>query len=128
MVLRSLAPMTLSPHGGGALRHRFDDVLVTRASAEIAFELGANRFLVRVRMPLYQIDRGEHHPRRAEAALQAVALLERRLHRMHLAVACESFDSRHFGRLRLNGENRARLDCVAADKHRARATLPGIAA
>src|SRR5437667_10314620 len=97
--------MTLSPHGGGALRHRFDDVLVTRAAAEIAFELGANRFLVGVRMPLYQVDRGEHHARRAEAALQAVAFLECRLHRMHLAVACEAFDGRPFGPLGLTGEN-----------------------
>src|SRR6266851_4341491 len=100
MVLRSLAPMILSPHGGGALGHRFDDVLVTRAAAEIAFELGANCFLVGVRMALYQIDRAHHHPRRAEAALQAVAFLERSLHRMLLTVAGEAFDGRHLGRLR----------------------------
>src|SRR5208283_1855371 len=71
----------LSPHGGGALRHRLDDVLVTGAAAEVAFELRSNRLLVGTRVPMHQIDRAQDHARGAESALQAVAFLERRLHR-----------------------------------------------
>src|SRR3546814_11504273 len=37
-----------------------------------------------VRLLLHQVDRAHHHAGRAEAALQAVMLFERRLHRMQL--------------------------------------------
>ena len=44
-------------------------------------------------MALHEVDRAHHHARRAEAALQAVAFLERRLHRMQRAVGRgEAFD------------------------------------
>src|SRR5277367_2554025 len=118
---------TLSPHGSGALRHRLDDVLVTRATTKVAFELGPDRLLVGIRMPMYQIDRAQNHARGAESALQAVAFLERRLHRMHRAIGCEALDGHNLRALRLHGEDGAGLDRVAVDEHGACTALSGVA-
>ena len=64
---------------------RLDDVVVAGAAADIAFELGAHGRLVEpVRMAADHVVGGHDHARRAEAALQAVMLLEGRLHRMQL--------------------------------------------
>ena len=80
-------------------------------------------------MALHQVDRAQHHARRAEAALQAVTILERRLHRMQLAIGRgEPFDRGYLRAVRLRGEYRARLDRVAIDQHRAGAALTGVAA
>src|SRR6185369_7136080 len=118
----------LSPHRLCALLHRLDDVLVAGASAQIAFELGTDRLFIRVRMPLHQVDSGEHHAGRAESALQAVAVLERSLHRVQLAVSRgETFDGGYLRSIRLRGEDRARLDRIAIDQDGAGAALPGIA-
>ena len=73
-------------HGGSALLHSQDDVLVARAAAQVAFELFANLCFVGVGMALTQVHRTHHHARGAKAALQTVALLERRLHRVQRAV------------------------------------------
>src|SRR3569832_437074 len=79
---KSDAPMMSPPslHGGSTLLHGLDDVLVARAAADVAVQLLANFRFARVRVPLAQVERAHHHARRAEAALQAVAFLERRLH------------------------------------------------
>ena len=73
-------------HLARALRDRLDDVVVAGAAADIAFELVADRRLVEVvALAVDHIDRGHDHARRAIAALQAVIVLERLLHRMQLA-------------------------------------------
>src|SRR5207253_2994924 len=64
----------------------------------------------------------------AKAALQAMTLLERRLHRMQFAVGREAFDGRDLGAFRLDGKDRARLDRVTVDQHGAGTALPGVAA
>src|ERR1051326_538553 len=65
-------------HGAGAGGNRFDDVVVTGAAADIAFELFADGVLVElVPFAAHDIDRGHDHAGRAVAALQAVILAER---------------------------------------------------
>src|SRR6185437_8032823 len=67
---------------GAGLRNRFDridDGLVAGAAAVIAGNVFANVLTARHAVALQQILRGEHHAGRAVAALQGVALLERRL-------------------------------------------------
>src|SRR4029079_1750986 len=71
----SLAPISF-PHRSGALRHRLDDVVIAGAPAEVAFETLANRVLVGAGVPVDEIDRAQHHSRRAEATLQPVTILE----------------------------------------------------
>src|SRR5579871_766881 len=70
-------------HGAGARGDRLDDVVVAGAAADIAFELFADGVLVElVALAAHDVDRGHDHSGRAVAALQAVILAERFLHRM----------------------------------------------
>src|ERR1700736_1693600 len=68
----------------GGLLHGFDDVLIAGAAAEVARQRVADRGFVGVGGVLEQ-DGGRHeHPRRAEAALETVAVPERLLQRVQL--------------------------------------------
>src|ERR1700729_1183285 len=70
-------------HGLGAGRDRFDDVVVAGAAADVALELLADGVVVEVvALAAHDIHRRHDHARRAVAALQAVVLAERLLHRM----------------------------------------------
>src|SRR5580765_884405 len=87
---------------------RLDDVVIAGAAADVAVERLANLVFVRLRVLLQQVDRRHHHAGRAEPALQSVALAERRLHRVQLAVlAAEALDRRDLGALDLQREHRA---------------------
>ena len=79
---------------------RLDDVVVAGAAADIALELLADRVLVEVvALAIDDVDRRHDHARRAEAALQAVMLAERLLHRMQLAALRQALDRRDIGAL-----------------------------
>src|SRR5919108_179940 len=71
-----------------------DDVLVAGAAAEVALEPAPD---LRVGQPLAvraeELDAGHDHPRRAEAALERVALPEGLLQRMELALAGEKYSN-----------------------------------
>src|SRR5690349_10206961 len=71
---------------------RTDDVLVAGAPADLAGDGLPDLRLVRVRVAVEQPARGHHHARRAEPALEAVALDEPLLHRVKLAVPLQAFD------------------------------------
>src|SRR5512135_1444959 len=71
---------------------RPDDVLVAGAPADLAGDDLPDLRLVRVRVAVEQPARGHHHARRAETALQAVALDETLLHRVKLAVLLQALD------------------------------------
>ena len=76
-----------------------------------------------------EIERVHHHARGAEAALQAVVLLERRLHRVQRAVGLRhALDGHDVGALGLHGDDRAALDGLAVHEHGAGAALRGVAA
>src|SRR5918912_87422 len=72
--------------------HGLDDVLIAGAAADVARERPADLLLAWIRLLLEQGRRNQHHPRRAEAALEAVLLLEALLHGMQRAVAHEALD------------------------------------
>src|SRR5580704_15700343 len=72
-------------HAAGRIEHGLDDIVIAGAAADIAFELLADGGLVELAaMTLHDVDRRHDHARRAIAALQAVIVAERRLHRMQL--------------------------------------------
>src|SRR5262245_60112986 len=93
----------------GRPEHRLDDVLVPGAPAEVAGQGPADLLLGGVRIPLEQGFRGEHHARRAEAALQAVLVLEPLLYGVQLARPAESLHGGDLVAIGLNGEHRAAL-------------------
>jgi len=68
-----------------------------------------------------EIEGGQEHPRRTEAALQAVVLAERFLERMELAVAHQALDCHELGALGLDSEHDARARRLAVEQNRARA-------
>src|SRR5947208_3464396 len=59
--------------------------------------------------PLEECVARHKESRRAEAALQGEVLDERVLHRVQLAVACESFNGGDLASIRLDGEHQTRL-------------------
>src|SRR5215208_2698749 len=78
--------------GGGVLggpADRLDDVRVAGAAADLARDRLADRGVRRVRVLVEQRARGEHHARRAEAALEPVLFHEPLLHGVERAVLLE---------------------------------------
>ena len=113
---------------GGRELDRLDDVVVPGAAAEVALEPDADLLLRRVRILGEQRDARHHEPGRAVAALEAVQLVERLLHRMQLAAPGEALDGRHLAPVGLHGEHGAGLDGLAVEQHGARAARRGVAA
>ena len=74
--------------------HSFDDVLITRATAEVALELLANLLLAGVGVFLAKVDSAHHHAGGAETALQAMAFFKCRLHGVHRAVCLDRKSTR----------------------------------
>src|SRR5271169_257873 len=104
------------------------DVSVAGTAADVAGELVADVALGRIWVLLEQLADGHDHPRRAEAALQGVVLMESRLHRMQCAAAGrETFDRRDSGSVGHHDENRAGFDGLSVDIDGAGATLRRIA-
>ena len=125
--LLSHAPLS---HGARAGCDRLDDIVIAGAAADIALQLLTNRPIVEiVALAANQIDRGHDHPRRAIAALQAVILAERFLHRMKRPVRRgETFDGKDIGALELQREHGARFHRLAVDENHAGPALRGVAA
>src|SRR5580698_4025531 len=74
-------------HGAGAGSDRLDDVVIAGAAANVALELLADGVVVKVvALAAHHVDRGQDHAGRAIAALQAVVLAERLLHRVQRSV------------------------------------------
>src|SRR5580700_1194912 len=117
-------------HGLGPGGDRFDDVVVAGAAADVAFELLADGVIVEiVALAAYDIDRGHDHARGAVAALQAVVLAERLLHRMQLRLRRgQPLDGQHSGAFELQRQHGARFRRLAVDVDDAGAALRGVAA
>ncbi len=82
-----------------------------------------------VALAVDQIDRGHDHARRAEAALQAVMLAERLLHRMQRrAVGGQPLDGLDLVAVGHDRERGAGLHRLAVEMHDAGAALRGVAA
>src|SRR6185437_3923248 len=120
--------LSLRPELFGGPEHRFDDVLVAGAAAQIAGQRPPHVFLGRVRVAVEQVLGGQHHAWRAEAALQPVLLLEPLLDRVQLARARQALHGRDLAAVDLHREHRAGLDRPAVDQHRAGAAVCRVAA
>src|SRR5919198_26971 len=133
------APMTLvvvcssawvvmaSPHR--RLVDGLDDVLVAGAAAQVALEPAPDLVVGQpVAVRAEKLDAGHDHPRRAEAALERVALPERLLQRMQLAVLRQALDRRDLAAVGLDGEHGARLHREPVDVDRAGAADGRVAA
>src|SRR5215217_3918198 len=105
-----------------------DDVLVARAAADGAGDRRAYLMLGGVGVLVQQRANRQHHPRRAEAALQRVQLMEALLHRVELSVARKPFDGADLRALAHHGERGAGLDRLAVLEHHAGAAVGRVAA
>ena len=112
------------------------DVGVAGAAAEVAADHVVDLLLGELRRGVARLQAGgdrHQEARRAEPALQRVALAEGLLHRVqHLAaavvVARQALDGGHLVPVDLDGEHQARAHRVAVDQHRARAADAVLAA
>src|SRR4051812_16695941 len=109
-------------HPPGGVEHGLDDVVITGAATDIALELMAHGVLVEVPrslgcVALHNVDRRHDHARRAIAALQAVIVAERRLHRMQLVTFGDAFDGGDMGAVDLADQNGAGFHGAAVDMH-----------
>src|SRR3990172_1275307 len=112
---------------GGAL-HCLDDVLVTRAAAQIAGHPVADFLLRRIGRFFQQAIGAGDHARRAVAALQGVLLVECFLQSMQSGRLLQAFDGEHVRILALHREYRARLHPHSVNIDRARPAMRGLAA
>src|SRR5205823_5269934 len=84
---------------------RLHDVLVTRATAEVAFERVPDLLVGRMRVALEQRHARQDHARRAVAALQTVFLPESLLNRVQFAVLRQTFDRQDLRAVGLDRED-----------------------
>src|SRR5215467_10143549 len=96
MSLPSCSTARLGPQLLRGPQHGLDDVLVAGATAEVARQRPPHLVLGRVGVFVEERLGREHHAGRAEAALQAVLVLEPLLDRMQLARAGQTLHSGHF--------------------------------
>jgi hypothetical protein len=111
----------------GDRKNGFDDVVIPRATAQVAFETDANLLFGRVRDFVEQADRCHNHPRRAVPTLQSVILTKRLLHRMHLVALSQALDGNDRVAARLSRQNGARFHRFTVEVNRARPTRRGVA-
>src|SRR6202043_2644936 len=106
---------THGAHGASPGCNRLDDIVVTGATAEIAFELVPDRLVVElVALAVHDVDGGHDHARRAIAALQAMMLAECLLHGMQRAILRrQALDRGDLRAIDLPGKDGAGLDRLA---------------
>src|SRR3954466_11296985 len=111
------------------VEHRLDDPLVARAAAQVAGERLAHLALARIGPRAQQRLGGHEEARRAEPALQRMALVEGLLERMQLLrVARQALDGEHRAAAGLDRQHEARPHGLAVDLHGARAADAVLAA
>ena len=96
---------------------RLDNVEISSAATEIAFQLMANRGLVGMAMAFEQIHRCHDHAGRAEPALKRMMFLKCGLKRMQLAGLRQSFDCDNGIAIGLNREHGTALDGFVVQHH-----------
>src|SRR5262245_22268753 len=127
-VASSVIVIVRSSDRGGRLPDGLDDVDVAGAATEVALQRLSDLCLARVGPLLQQAHRGHHESGRAVAALERVLLVVRLLDRMELPVLGQPFDRGHVAAVGLDREQRARLDGLAVEQHRAGSARGRIAA
>ena len=107
--------------------HGLDDVVVPGAAAQVAVDAVADLLLGRIRVLRQQVDGRHDHAWRAVAALQAVALLEGRLHGVPVITCRQALDRRDLRPVGLDGEDAARLHAASVQQHGAGAAVGRVA-
>lgn len=100
---------------------------VTCASAEVAIERMPDLVARRRIVAFEELHCGHHHTRCAIPALQAVALPESFLDRVHVAIASETLDRGHFCAVRLDGKHGTGFNGLPVNEDGARAANAGLA-
>ena len=125
-------PTTAAARAGslvfGGPPHGPDDVLVAGAPAQLAGDRLPDLVGRRVRVVVEQPAGGQHHARRAEPALQAVALGEALLHRVQLGPVGQTLHGAHPAAVGHRRQHRARLDRRLVQPHHAGPAVGGVAA
>src|SRR3546814_871932 len=93
--------MVLPLHARGGRLDGLDDVVITRAAADVALQPLADLVFLGIGVLLQKVHGGHHHARRAEAALQPVMLAEGRLPGVQPAVLRQPLDGGHLDRKRV---------------------------
>src|SRR5215472_12548153 len=109
-LLVAFAPCLLVAFAPCCPLDRADDVLIAGAAADLAGDRLPDVGLTGIRDAVEQPPGGQHHARRAEAALQTVAGGEPLLHWVEPGAAGESLDCRDPPAVGRHGQHRARLD------------------
>src|ERR1700722_14950918 len=122
--------LCLRPELLGRPEHRFHDVLVAGAAAQVAGQRPPHVFLRRIGVAVEQVLGGHHHARRAEPPLEAGLLPEPLLDRVQLARRGQALHGGDLPAVALHRQHGAGLDGRAVDAHRAgaavgRAAAPG---
>src|SRR5205085_12129361 len=95
-------------HAGGGVEHRFDDIVIAGAAADIAFQLVPDGLLVELAaMAMDDVDRRHDHARSTVTALQAVIVAESRLHRVQFVTFRDALDGGDAGACGLSCYDRA---------------------
>jgi len=98
------------------------NVLITGASAQVAFDPLANLGFSRPIVSFEQLSRRHDHSGGAKSTLKPVAFPEAFLNGMEFVVFSKALDRLDFRSIRLNGQNRTRFNCLAIHHDRAGAT------
>src|SRR3954466_14651663 len=112
----------LAPHRFGGRHDSRDDVLIAGAAAEHCGQRLTHLGYAGRRVDAQEVQRGDQHARRAEAALQSVMLMEGRLQWMQRAASRDPLDGDDVGAIGLHGEHDARARGLAVEEDRAGAT------
>jgi hypothetical protein len=114
-------------HFVGGVLNRFDDILVTGATAKVAGNSPANFLLGRMWIFLEQGVGRQDHSWRAKPALQPMLFFETLLQWMKLTIVGDTFDGPNLSTFRLNGEHCTRLYRSAIQDHCTGSTIGGVA-
>src|SRR5690242_18724609 len=89
--------------------HGVDDVLISGAAAQVAFQPVPDFLFTGIRIAFQDLLGGHDHAGRAKTALQAMLVPESFLHLVELAVGGQALDGEDLRAVGLDGENRAAL-------------------
>ncbi len=115
-------------HQAGRGLHRIDDLLVSRAAAEVPAQPLPDLFPRGFRFLLEERRCRQDHPRRTETALDGAAPDEGLLQRVEPVPLPQPFDRRHLSPLQLGGEHQAGEAALAVDEDRTGPAFPASAA
>src|ERR1700682_118755 len=103
---------------------RVFDRTIAGAAANVALQRGAEILPLR----LVQRRAGQDHARSTEAALKALRIEKRLLHRVRAAVACEAFDGGDGMAIGAKRRDQAAMYRLAVEQHGTGAAVAGVAA